>query len=80
MQDHSVCLFSSCSEIQCMCHMFDSGLAIHAADPRIVKKTSHKKSQSPHFRFPLFLFIANMISHNAQGLQIYLGYLWLAGA
>lgn len=60
--------------------MFDYGLAIHAADLWIVKRTSHKKSQSPHFRFPQFLFIASTVSHNAQELPIYLGYLRLVGA
>ena len=46
----------------------------------IARRTSHKKSQSPHFRFPLFLFIASTVSHNAQEVPIYLGYLRLAGA
>ena len=64
--------------------MHDTGLifgpAIPAADVCIVKRRSHTMSQPPHFRFPPFLFIASTVSHNAQELPIYLGYLRLVGA
>ena len=41
---------------------------------RFLLRTSNKKSQSPHFRFPLFLFMADTVSHNAQERLIYLGH------
>lgn len=53
-------------------YMFDFELANHATDLCIVKRTSHKKSQSPHFRFPLFLFITSTVSRTAQELPIYI--------
>lgn len=61
-------------------YMFDLGLSIHAADLCTLRRASHKKSPTPHFRFPLFLFIASTVSHNAQELPIYLGYPRLVGA
>lgn len=63
-------------QVICIC----LGFVINAQTLCIARKTSHKKSQSPHFRFPPFLFIASTVSHNAQEVPIYLGYLRLAGA
>lgn len=72
-----LCFLSGQSD-KCMIHS-RYYVWLSAADLCIVKKTSHKKSQSPHFRFPPVLFIASAVSHNAHEVVIYLGSLWWVG-